>query len=179
MDISWSSALAVICVHTHFAFLVSAFFCSLTLWGFTVSLVQLASLLLCNLTALERTVICKYNCTSRWYSQVALCMSVYLSFKSHTGMQLRCVHYFYVQQLCSIGKSTWTKTTVPTVSLTYWVHLSRIHLTRSFAVISCWKILQLYKEWVRCVESHPAGHGYLAIRHIVLLEVQLSREFNV
>lgn len=94
MDISWSSVLAVICVHTHFVFLVSAFFCSLTLWGFTVSLVQLASLLLCNLTALERTVICKYNCTSRWYSQVALCMSVYLSFKSHTGMQLRCVHYF-------------------------------------------------------------------------------------
>lgn len=54
MDISWSCVLACIFAETHFAFLIGASSCSLTLWGLTVAL--FLSLLLCNLTALERNL---------------------------------------------------------------------------------------------------------------------------
>lgn len=50
MDISWSGVLAGISVETQFAFLISAVLCSLTLWGFTVSLFLSAGLFLCNST---------------------------------------------------------------------------------------------------------------------------------
>lgn len=183
MDISWRSASAGICVETHFAFLISALLCSLTLWGFTVSLFPSARLLPCNLTAPERTL-------KLWSVHILILCFHFLVALVHVNVFQRQSPQSDAKWICAsflcIATVLYTKINLCTkhnthsttaVSLPHGVHLSRkfIHLTRTSAVISSWKILicnYYTKDELPLLElmwalslSHRARHGYWAIRH--------------
>lgn len=150
----------VFVLKTHSAFLIGASMCSLTLWGFTLSIFSSASLLLWNLTAPEINLkLWPVNLITHtlpcWYSHIALvCVCVLL-------------HSFIEK----IDLCTKHNTHSATVSSPHRVHLSEIHLSRKSIVISCWKILicnytKNFRTSDAWAESHPDRQGHRAIRHI-------------
>ncbi len=173
MDISWSGRLSWYLCWNPFCIFNQCLPVQFDpFWGFTVSLFSSASLLLCNLTALERNLkLQSVNIITHThpycYSEVALVhVNVFQCQIPHRDANK--VHASFV----CIGSLSYRRiklcsTQSTTVSQ---VHLSEIQLTRKFAAISCWKILicnytknefRTSAAWADvCTASHPVRHGY-------------------